>query len=212
TPCTLDLILPRPPRAPLLPYTPLFRSGQRGRSGEASLAFAALGLGGYGPREQVAAGAQHGRPHAGHGATRGPSRGSGAGARLRAPVPHGWLQGVYDRAAHPFRALGTAHSLPNHRADAQATLDVSAAAVLCAGDQDRAPPAAGAREPPRGVWHPGSRPTGACGVRLADQHSVYRAPQPVDAPACGRYWTARHHAVQTRGRRTPAARIVSCVL
>src|SRR5205823_7000217 len=87
-----------------------------------------------------------------------------------------------------------------------------AAAALCAGGEDHATSPSDPRAAPGRVRHAGGRPAGAGGLRLADQHGLYRAHQPVDAPACGRYWTARHHAVQTRGRRTPAVGVVSRVL
>src|SRR5712691_10165874 len=45
-------------------------------------------------------------------------------------------------------------------------------------------------------------------MRLAHQHRLRRAPQSQPPPACGRYWTARHDAVQTRGRLTPAVGLV----
>src|SRR3989440_7980132 len=56
----------------------------------------------------------------------------------------------------------------------QATVAATARAALCAGDQDRGPAAPGARESPRGVRDPRGRRAGARGVRLADQHGLYR--------------------------------------
>src|SRR2546428_6921521 len=45
------------------------------------------------------------------------------------------------------------------------------------------------RRPPRSTLFPY---TTLFRSQLADQHGLYRAHQPVDAPACGRYWTARY--------------------
>ena len=54
------------------------------------------------------------------------------------------------------------------KARAQAALDATAAAALCAGGQDRAAPAPGRREAPRGVRHAGGRQAGAgpCGWQI----------------------------------------------
>jgi hypothetical protein len=73
------------------------------------------------------------------------------------------------------------------------------------------PPTCGPRPSPRGVRHSGSGSAGTCSARLADQHGVHRTDQSDDPPACGRSWPARHHALQTRGRRTPAVGRVSDV-
>src|SRR5262249_40730199 len=115
-------------------------------------------------------------------------------------------------AADALRAVGAARTSSGRRASSQAPLDAPARAALRAGDQDRAPAAPGPRAAPGRVWHAGRYRAGPGGVRLADQHGLYRAPQPVDAPACGRAWPARHHAVQTRGRLTPAVDLVPCLL
>jgi len=131
---------------------------------------------------------------------------------LCAPLPHRWLQGVHDGAADALWPVGPACALAGPRPYAETALGATPRAALGAGGQDRAAPPSGPRAAPRRIWHPGSRPTGAGGVRLADQHGLYRAPQPVDAPACGCYWTARHHALQTRGRLTPAVGGVPCLL
>src|SRR3989441_10778770 len=50
----------------------------------------------------------------------------------------------------------------------------------------------------------------ACGWQI--NTALRRAPQRQPAPACGGDWASRLHAVQTRGRRTPAADLVSRVL
>ena len=101
-----------------------------------------------------------------------------------------------DGAADPLRPVGAAPTPPGHRPHAQAALDATAPAALCAGGQDRAAPASGPRAAPRGVRHAGGGPAGAGGLRLADQHGLRRAPQPRHPPACGRGWATGHHAVQ----------------
>ena len=103
--------------------------------------------------EHGAAGAQHRRPHAGHGATRGPSGGPGAGAGLRTPFPDRWLQGVYDRAAPPWRAVGAPAAAPRHRSGSQAPLAAAARAAGCPGGEAQAAPARGRRQAPCGVRH-----------------------------------------------------------
>jgi hypothetical protein len=103
--------------------------------------------------EPVAAGAQPRRPPASHGATRGPSGGPGAGTGLRTTFPDRWLQGVYDRAAHPWRAVGATAAAPRHRSGSPAPLDAAARAAGCPGGEDQAAPALGRRQAPCGVRH-----------------------------------------------------------
>ena len=55
--------------------------------------------------------------------------------------------------------------------------------------------APGAGKAPRGVRHPGNRPTGVSGVRLAHQHGFRGAPQSRHPPACRGGRTTSQHAV-----------------
>src|SRR3989442_1460101 len=119
------------------------------------VAFSSLGLGGTRPRDQTAADHRRWGPHAGHGATCGPSGRAGVGARLCAVVPHRWLQGVYDGAADTLRPVGPACAPAGTRPYAETALDASARAALCAGGQDRAASPSGPREVPGRVRHAG---------------------------------------------------------
>src|SRR5215471_5334462 len=112
---------------------------------------AALGLGGHRPRDETAADGRRRRPHAGHGATRGPSGGAGVGPRLRPAVSHRWVQRVSDCLTDALWALGAAAAATGHRPGAETALDAAAAAALCAGHQDRPPAAPGTSEPPCGI-------------------------------------------------------------
>ena len=78
------------------------------------------------PGDQAAPGARRRRPHAGHGAARGPSGGAGAGAGLCAALPDRRLQGVRHRAADALRPVGAAGTPAGHRPCAQAALDAAA--------------------------------------------------------------------------------------
>jgi hypothetical protein len=93
----------------------------------------------------------------------------------------------------------------------QAALAAAAAAMLCAGDQDRAPPAFGGRDASRGVRDSGGGQAGAGAVRLADQYRLRRADQPHHPPACGSSGTTGQHPMQGRGRLAAAARLVPCL-
>ncbi len=163
------------------------------------VALTPLGLGRARSGHHTAADDRRRGPHAGQGATRAPSGRAGGGARRCPVVAHRWVQRRSERAAHPLRAVGTAPASIRHRASAHVPLDAPAAAALGAGDQDRAAPAPGAGAPPRDVRDPGGRRAEARGVRLAPQHGLRRAPPSHPPPAWGRYGTARHDAVQTRG-------------
>src|SRR5712691_7864636 len=102
----------------------------------------------------MAAGHRRGQSHAGPGPTRGPSGGAGVGPRRRPAVSDRWLSGVSDSLADPLWAVGTAPTTPKQRPHAQAALDAPAWSALRAGGQDRAAPAPGRRDAPRGVWLP----------------------------------------------------------
>src|SRR5262249_59398252 len=129
-------------------------------------------MGGTRPRHQTAADARRRGPHAGHGATRGPPGRPGAGAGLRAAVPHRWVQGVYDRPADALWAVGAAIAPASTRASAQAALDAPPAVALRTSGEDRAASPSGSRAAPGRVRHTGGGPAGAGGVRLADQYRV----------------------------------------
>jgi hypothetical protein len=89
---------------------------------------------------------------------------------------------------------------PSHRRS-KITLDAAAPTALCPRGEDRAAPAAGPREPPRGVRDPGGRRAGAGGLGLAEPDSLGRAAQLGPPAACGGSRAACHHAVQRGGRR-----------
>src|SRR5262249_23670203 len=127
-------------------------------------------------------------------------------------VSDGRVSGVSDRLTDPLWALGAAATPPGQRAIPQAALAAPPPTPLCASGEDRAAPAPGAREAPRGVRHAGGGPTGARGVRLADQHGLRRAAQSDHPPACGGDRTAGPHAVQGRGWGAAAIGAVSDLL
>src|SRR5262249_39414986 len=100
----------------------------------------------------------------------------------------------------PLWALGPARASPGHRSRAEAALDATAAAALCAGGADGAAPASGPRAPPRGVWDPGGRRAGAGGLWLADPDGLCRAAQPGHPATGGGSRASGHHAVPGGGR------------
>src|SRR5215510_15490328 len=89
----------------------------------------ALGLGGHGPRLETPAGDRRREPHAGHGATRGPSGGAGVGSWLYPLVSHRWLQGVHDRVADALWPVGPGATPPGARPRTEAPVDASARAA-----------------------------------------------------------------------------------
>ena len=104
------------------------------------------------------------------------------------------------------------HWVQPARRRAQGPLDAAPRATLCAGGQDHTAPAPGRREAPCGLRHDRGRQSRAESAWLADQHGIHRTPQPHPPSACRGHWAADQHAVQGRGRLTPAARLVSRVL
>jgi hypothetical protein len=83
------------------------------------------------------------------------------------------VHGVCDRVTDPLWPLGPATTPPGHRSRAEAPLDATAPAPLCASDQDRAAPASGPGAPPHRLQHAGGDPAGAGGMRLADHYGVH---------------------------------------
>src|SRR5262249_4014118 len=152
------------------------------------------------------------RAHPGPGPARGPPGGAGVSARLCSTVSHGWLSRVSDGLADPLWAVGAATAPAGARSSAQAALDATTPPALCAGGQDRAAPAPGWCHAPRGVRHLGCCRAGTGAVRLAHQYRLCRAPHPDHPSAGGGGGTGGLPVVQGRGRRTPAAGLVSRVL
>jgi hypothetical protein len=72
--------------------------------------------------------------------------------------------------------------------------------------------ALGTGAPPGGLRDPGGRPTGARGLRLADQHRLHGTPSPQYPPACRRSRAACDDALQRRGGLRAAVGLVSCLL
>jgi hypothetical protein len=137
--------------------------------------------------------------------------GPGLGARRCAPVAHRGVQGIHPRPLAPFRSVGTPTTSPGPRAWAQAPLEAAAPLALCPGGETVSAPAAGGRAPPGRLRHPGQGHAGAGPGRLADQHGLHRARQPIDPPACGGRRATRDDAVQARGGLASAAGLVSCL-
>jgi hypothetical protein len=129
--------------------------------------------------------------------------------RLRPIVAPRWLAGISDGFADPLWALGAPAAPPSQRSRAAAALDAAPAAPLCPGSEDRAAPAPRPRAAPGRVRDAGGGAPGAHGVRLAHQPRLRRAPHSSSPSAWRRYWTARHDAGQTRGRRTAATGLVA---
>ena len=127
-------------------------------------------------------------------------------------MPHRWLQGGDDGPPDALGTVGPAAAPAGPRPRAPAARAAPPAVAGCPGQQDRAAPAPGTGAAPRGIWHPGGRPTGVSGVRLADQYSVHGAREPVEAPACGGGGAPGDDAGPRRTRRTPAAGMVPCLL
>src|SRR5207244_11117505 len=142
----------------------------------------------------------------------GPSGGAGVGPRLRPAVSDRWLSGVYDRLADPLWAVGAARTPARTRPGAETALDAPARAALCAGGQDRAAPAVGGRDAPRGVWLPGGRQSRPGPTRVAHQHGLRGADQPYHPSACRRGRATGQHAVQGRRRVAAAVGLVSGLL
>jgi hypothetical protein len=117
----------------------------------------ASGVGSHRPGEQAAPDHRRRQAHAGNGAMRGPSGGSGVSTRLCAPVSDRWLQGIRHGAAHALWAVGAAAAPPGYRPRTQATLDAPARAALCASGQVLPTPARRPHQTPCGLWHPGRR-------------------------------------------------------
>src|SRR5439155_3065281 len=124
---------------------------------------------------------------------------------LYAVVSHGWLAGIHDGAADALWAVGAARTPARTRPGAETALDAPARAALCAGGQDRAAPAVGGRDAPRGVWLPGGRQSRPGPTRVAHQHGLRGADQPHHPSACRRGRATGQHAVQ--GRRRVAAAV-----
>jgi hypothetical protein len=94
---------------------------------------------------------------------------------------------------------------PRHqeqRATPQATLVAAAPVTRRPGGQDRTPATPGAGAPPRGVWHPGGRPTGVGGVRLADPDGIRGAAQSEPASASSTPRQSYHYASSEFNRLT----------
>ena len=128
---------------------------------------------------------------------------------LRTTLPERRLQGVRHSAPHPLRPVGAAAPPPRPRATPQAALDTPATATLCTGGADGAALAPGAGTAPDRVRHACSGPTGARGLRLAEQHRLHCTPDPQYPPACRRGRAACDGALHRRGRRTLAVGVGS---
>src|SRR5437867_13101858 len=106
---------------------------------------------GHGPREHTAVGHRCWYSSLRDGPAGGASGRPGVSAQLCAPLLDGRLSGVHNGVADTLWVLGAACAPPGHRASPEAALDATAPAALCAGAQDRALAAPGARASPRGV-------------------------------------------------------------
>src|SRR5215510_9431136 len=138
--------------------------------------------------------------------------GPGVSTRLYPLVSHRWVQGVSDGRADTLWALGPTPPVLDHRSSAQTPLAAAAPAVVCPGDQDDSPAPVGGGEVARRVRDHSGDQAGTSHNRLADQHGLHRAREPLHPPACGRGRSARDDPMQRRGGVTPATGPLSPVL